>query len=658
MIEFSLPGEGALSVALAAGQLHVAVELLGFMLAKEGSAPPIFTAEQVERIVRMWAIDHTHHAPEQRLGGSDVVRLFTLLVLCTRPPGAPPLRHDSNKPAKMQRRQRSSRFSTGRFSSAGGITPINSMREKSTGELSIYSMREKSAGELSTILEEKRRAGESPQPTPKMGRPSIGTMGPARGIGTCSSLPTDMSFGARPGNSNIRPPPLATFQSHSMEELTENQLQHAAVYEEDADEEDLGRTPPNPVLLSLQLASSMRLEANHFSGDGVVSDQLQAASTLLQHVASGLVDGAVRASDEKEEVNRSFNPWRTGNDPVEPRIARDFFVRMSLPIAAEQELKVFVSNPFVYSHLQHLFWPEAKTTARGEEMRVLAASHSRFVNTLLIVGMLIGHVLVLPVLLVLPRRYEVELEEILRDQIMSRKLPIGIIWFFPAGRFALWCIATACLAWLLTGMAPPPGVATAHAASLAAEATPSQPHQLASSTTPSSTLEAIGSLEGIDMQTIALVSMVPDEAFSGPFKFSLGGVGIGGPDDLMLLLYACGWSLAELTDLLTTESWRTYIGDVFNMLDIILILMMLATFTTRLLTINHFMEGTEALSIMLPCQAVTAMLAWLRLLQAQLSALNAHSSPGYWPSSFHQSSDDLTSSASPLLIILSRDVTW
>ena len=65
----------------------------------------------------------------------------------------------------------------------------------------------------------------------------------------------------------------------------------------------------------------------------------------------------VRAADEKEEANRSFNPWRTGTDPVEPRIARDFFVRMSLPLAAEHELKVFVSNPFVYSHLVHLFFP-------------------------------------------------------------------------------------------------------------------------------------------------------------------------------------------------------------------------------------------------------------------------------------------------------------
>ena len=180
---------------------------------------------------------------------------------------------------------------------------------------------------------------------------------------------------------------------------------------EEVEEEALGLRPPNPVLTSLQLAATLLAESAYFSRDRVLSDRLVSASTLLQvphtparpvhtparpvhtsrcftplhapftprahsltapsqpphspshsrllwrppptqHIASGLVEGAVRAADEKEEINRSFNPWRTGVDPVEPRMARDFFVRMSLPIAAENELKVYVSNPFVYSHLQ------------------------------------------------------------------------------------------------------------------------------------------------------------------------------------------------------------------------------------------------------------------------------------------------------------------
>ena len=38
---------------------------------------------------------------------------------------------------------------------------------------------------------------------------------------------------------------------------------------------------------------------------------------------------------------------------------------------------------------------------------------------------------------------------------MARELPIGIIWFFPAGRFALWCAATAGLGLLVTNLPPP-----------------------------------------------------------------------------------------------------------------------------------------------------------------------------------------------------------
>ena len=56
--------------------------------------------------------------------------------------------------------------------------------------------------------------------------------------------------------------------------------------------------------------------------------------------------------------------------------------------------------------------------------------------------------------------WQVELEEAMRDRIMSRRWPIGIIWFFPSGRFALWSLAAAGLACLLTTM-PHPGTTDA-----------------------------------------------------------------------------------------------------------------------------------------------------------------------------------------------------
>ena len=126
--------------------------------------------------------------------------------------------------------------------------------------------------------------------------------------------------------------------------------------------------PPNPVLCALQLASACRDEMARYGRDKGVSDQLLHASRLLEHVASGLLNGAVRAAAERHEITKSFNPWVTGTQPVEPSVARDFFTSTSLHHAAENDLKVYVSNPFVYSHLQQLFMPAAPAVSRGSKL--------------------------------------------------------------------------------------------------------------------------------------------------------------------------------------------------------------------------------------------------------------------------------------------------
>ena len=85
---------------------QVANEILSFLVRKHGFAPPLFTHEQAERIVRIWAIDHTHTGTALRANTSakDLVHLFTLLVLCTRPEGAPPLtKRDSTASALTDR---------------------------------------------------------------------------------------------------------------------------------------------------------------------------------------------------------------------------------------------------------------------------------------------------------------------------------------------------------------------------------------------------------------------------------------------------------------------------------------------------------------------------------------------------------------------------
>ena len=105
------------------------------------------------------------------------------------------------------------------------------------------------------------------------------------------------------------------------------------------------------------LLSPSKAESARFIRDSGVADRLLYGSALFEHIASGVLQGAVRASVEKEEKNRAFNPWRTGKDPVDPTVARDFFAQTSLHHAADYDLKVFISNPFLYAHMQNLFYP-------------------------------------------------------------------------------------------------------------------------------------------------------------------------------------------------------------------------------------------------------------------------------------------------------------
>ena len=64
------------------------------------------------------------------------------------------------------------------------------------------------------------------------------------------------------------------------------------------------------------------------------------------------------------------------------------------------------------------------------------------------------HVLILPLMILLPHSAEKHWELYMRERISARSAPISIIWFFPVGRFALWCFSTLGLAWLVTNLRP------------------------------------------------------------------------------------------------------------------------------------------------------------------------------------------------------------
>jgi hypothetical protein len=58
------------------------------------------------------------------------------------------------------------------------------------------------------------------------------------------------------------------------------------------------REPSNPVLLALHAAADCELERPHFARDPVIMERLAQASLLLEHIASGLLSGAVRLASD------------------------------------------------------------------------------------------------------------------------------------------------------------------------------------------------------------------------------------------------------------------------------------------------------------------------------------------------------------------------
>lgn len=203
----------------------------------------------------------------------------------------------------------------------------------------------------------------------------------------------------------------------------------------------------------------------------------------------------------------------------------------------------------------------------------------RFLPTFIVsAGILLGHVVVIPLLPFLPLQWESIIEEWLRSRVLSRQLPLPIIWFFPAGRFALWACTTTLLACLLTAMPP------------------------IDTDLPSATacgLDGVLSMLGVSLEggTGAWPAWFLSES---RLTSSL--------DDVVLLCYAVGWALAEISDLLGTASRKTYFRDVFNVLDLALIFAMGMTISLRIIMPDSF-------DLALPIQSIAAMLAWLRLLQ-------------------------------------------
>ena len=303
--------------------------------------------------------------------------------------------------------------------------------------------------------------------------------------------------------------------------------------------------PQNPCLVALKLATECRSASERSSRDRLKRTRLRDASSVLEYVASGLLQAADRAATESLEVSKGVNVWVMGKKKILPRVARDLFVHESVEHAAHYDAMIFISHTLVYRHLQETFWPSAQSMQGRERSRSVAI---QIASALWVV---VFNILALPLLPFLPQSWEAKLEQHFRDGQGETDYPLLLFWLLPSGRVALWFVTTFFLAQLATN--------------------------------------------------------IPPEPSSTAYLWDLG-----------LLLYLGGWiktEMAEASSDIRKDGLRRYITDPFNILDVMLVVLLITLLLARN-ALNAAGDNESGLALLAePCQAMLALVAWLRLMQ-------------------------------------------
>ena len=214
--------------------------------------------------------------------------------------------------------------------------------------------------------------------------------------------------------------------------------------------------PQNPVLVALKLAAECERAQRAVRRDRLRVTKLKDGAMLLEFIACGLLHAADRAVSESE-TTKGFNPWRMGTKKILPQTARDLFVHESIDFAARHDLKIFISHPIVYAHLQEVFWP---TLLRRRPMGQGHLGGSGY-SPAFYAGTAFLNLVSLPLLPFVPNGWEVDLEEYCRNgqpthasSTAPAAPPLILFWLLPVGRFALWFGSTLGLAQLATSIPP------------------------------------------------------------------------------------------------------------------------------------------------------------------------------------------------------------
>ncbi len=320
--------------------------------------------------------------------------------------------------------------------------------------------------------------------------------------------------------------------------------------------------PASPVAVALRVSHACSEEAKKRKHDKEAA-KLAEASATLELIACGFIHVAQRAVLEAEEP-RQYNTWTTGAEAkrVDPQAACEIFVRESVREACDRGCKNFFAHHEVYAHILDMWSPKPKHHEAADDWVVTRATH------------ICLNIVALPLLPLLPRRLEKPLEKDLREMVHKGEPPLGLVWLLPVGRFALWFFSVLGLAALVSLMPPVPSSLSWWEVGLA--------------------LYLGGFIEG-ELAENTERAKVAEMASSGE---------------------AASAEKRDADQYFCCCLHVRYLNDVWNRIDLALIVVMAGVLGCRLLAIvSSGADGSAPPLYSVGFQALSALLAWLRLLQ-------------------------------------------
>ena len=314
------------------------------------------------------------------------------------------------------------------------------------------------------------------------------------------------------------------------------------------------RRPQNPCLVALKLATECRAASERAARDRLKRMRMRNASAMLEFVASGLLYAADRAATE------SLEGMSDTSKGVNPWMMgkQKILPRVARDLFVHESIEHAAQYDAMIFISQPLVYRHLQETF-WPSAPTRTGHRSAAMKVASAAWIVLFNLLALPLLPFVPPSWEIRLDQYFREGQGETDYPLILFWLLPSGRFTLWFVMTLCLAQLATNMPPEPSSA-------------------------------------------------------------------GGLWDLGLLLYLVGWLKTEAREAVSDirkDGIRRYLTDPFNILDMALVVLLVLLLIGRTGDLSAAagadQEALGALGVgalAQPCQALLALVAWLRLMQA------------------------------------------